>query len=74
MDRLEHELAGEAQVVRLEVHAPVPRELALRFRVSVVPTFIILDSEGHERWRQGGEFPNRDVILKTLRALSRPGV
>lgn len=46
MDRLERELQGQAQVLRLSVWSSVGRQLASRYGVRGVPTFLLFDGTG----------------------------
>ncbi len=46
MDRLERELEGQAQVLRLNVMDDVGGALATRYGVHGVPTFVLLDGTG----------------------------
>lgn len=54
MDGLEQELQGRLVVVRIEVRTPAGRELSDRYGARVTPTFVLLDGEGEEIWRQVG--------------------
>jgi thiol-disulfide isomerase/thioredoxin len=46
VDRLEARLEGQAEVLRLNVREEVGRQLATRWNVRGVPTFVVLDGEG----------------------------
>ena len=46
MDRLEHDLKGQVQVLRLSALSRVGRELATRYGVRGVPTFLLFDGAG----------------------------
>ena len=46
MDRLERDLDGEAQVLRLSAWGSVGRQLAARYGVRGVPTFLLFDGSG----------------------------
>ena len=61
MDRLERELEGQAQVVRLSVLSELGREVAQRHGVRGVPTFLVFDGQGNLIERQVG-FPDRGKI------------
>lgn len=61
MDGLERDLEGRAPVVRLSILSGLGRELARRYGVRSVPTFLIFDSEGTMISRKVG-IPNRDEI------------
>lgn len=46
MSRLERDLEGQAQVLRLNVGSPVGRQLAAQYRVRGVPTFLVFNGSG----------------------------
>ena len=46
MDRLERDLEGQAQVLRLSAWGSVGRQLAARYGVRGVPTFLLFDGSG----------------------------
>lgn len=46
VDRLERDLEGEAQVLRLSAFSTVGRQLASRHGVRGVPTFLLFDGTG----------------------------
>jgi len=46
VDRLERELQGQAQVLRLSAASPVGRVLVARYGVRGVPTFLLFDGSG----------------------------
>lgn len=61
MDGLERELEGQARVVRLGVMSQMGREVARRYGVRGMPTFLIFDGQGDLIGRQVG-FPNHSEI------------
>lgn len=61
MDGLERGLEGQARVVRLNILGEMGREVAQRYGVRGVPTFLIFDGQGDLIERQVG-FPDRDRI------------
>jgi thioredoxin-related protein len=61
VDGLERELEGQARVVRLSVMSQMGREIARRYDVRGVPTFLVFDGQGELVGRQVG-FPNRSEI------------
>jgi thioredoxin-related protein len=61
VDRLERELEGQAQVVRLSVLDPVGSEIARQHNVASLPTFLIFDGDGNLIERQIG-IPDRARI------------
>ena len=46
MDRLERDLEGQAQVLRLNAISSVGRQLSTRYGVRGVPTFLLFDGAG----------------------------
>ena len=46
MDRLERDLEGQAQVLRLSAWGSVGRQLSARYGVRGVPTFLLFDGSG----------------------------
>ena len=61
VDGLERELEGQARVVRLSALNAMGQEVAQRYDVRGVPTFLIFDGQGELIGRQVG-FPNRSDI------------
>jgi thioredoxin-related protein len=47
VDRLERDLEGQAQVLRLSAWSSVGRQLAARYNVRGVPTFLLFDGAGN---------------------------
>jgi thioredoxin-related protein len=64
VDGLERELEGQARVVRLSVLSQTGRDVARRYGVMGIPTFLVFDGQGDLIGRDVG-FPNRNKI-KTL--------
>jgi thioredoxin-like negative regulator of GroEL len=54
VDGLEREWQDQVRVVRLNVMARDSRPLVARLAVRAVPTYVLLDSDGREVWRQVG--------------------
>mgnify|MGYP001814476646 FL=1 len=61
MDGLARTLEGQAQVLRLSATDGVGGELALRYGVRGVPTFVLLDGAGEAVLKQVG-MPDRAEI------------
>ena len=61
VDGLERELEGQARVVRLSALNAMGQEIAHRYGVRGVPTFLIFDGQGELIGRRVG-FPNRSDI------------
>ena len=54
MDRLERELDGKADVLRLDMMSGVGRQAAARFGVRAVPTLVVVDGNGQVALTQVG--------------------
>ena len=65
MDRLEADLAGRADVVRVDVMTRVGGALAERYGVQAVPTLLALDEAGQVIYSQAG-LPDRAAIEAAL--------
>ena len=65
MDGLERDLEGQAQVLRLSVMDDVGGELAMRYGVRGVPTFVLLDGAGETVLIQVG-LPDRAEIVAAV--------
>ena len=61
VDRLERELEGKARVVRLSLFDTVGQDVARRYDVRGVPTFLVFDAEGTLVGREVG-IPDRERI------------
>jgi thioredoxin-related protein len=70
VDRLERDLEGEAQVLRLSVWSSVGRQLAERHRVRGVPTFLLFDGSGRMIHYQVGRL-DPDQVKAQINALGR---
>jgi thioredoxin-related protein len=70
VDGLEKDLAGQAQVVRLSILSEVGREVAQRYGVRSVPTFLIFNGEGALIGQEAG-FPNRGRIESLVSGAGR---
>ena len=66
VDGLEHELAGRASVVRLNVDDRAGAEARARYQTTKVPAIILLDADGVQRYRTEGKLPRRRAILDAL--------
>ena len=54
VDRLERELDGKAEVIRLDMMSGVGRQAAAVFGVRVVPTLVVVDGQGQVSLTQVG--------------------
>jgi thioredoxin-related protein len=68
VDGLERDLEGQAQVLRLSVLDDVGGQLAMRYGVRGVPTFVLLDGTGSVVLAQGG-MPDKESIQITVARL-----
>jgi thioredoxin-related protein len=68
VDRLERELEGQSQVLRLSVMDSVGRKLALRYGVRGVPTFVLLNGADEVVLTQVG-MPDRGEIVNAVEGL-----
>jgi thioredoxin-related protein len=70
VDRLERELEGQAQVLRLSVTSSVGRQLAARYGVRGVPTFFVFDGSGQMVHHEVGRI-DADQMKSELNSLGR---
>lgn len=61
MDRLERDLEGQVQLLRLSVWSSVGRQLAARYGVQGVPTFLLFDGQGQMVHYQVGRLDAEQV-------------
>ena len=64
MDRLERELEGQAKVLRLNALSSVGRQLAARYGVRGLPTFLLFDGTGKILDSQVGHLDTEQVEAK----------
>ena len=64
VDRLEGDLEGEGQVVRLSAVSTVGRQLAGRYGVRGVPTFLLFDGAGNMVHYQVGRLDASRMIAE----------
>jgi thiol-disulfide isomerase/thioredoxin len=69
VDQLERDIAGEADMLRLNVRGAPGDQLAYRWQVSGLPTFFVLNGEGEIVYRQSGA-PKTDEIKAAVAALA----
>lgn len=70
MDRLERDLEGEVRVLRLNVFGSVGRQLAARYGVRGVPTFLLFDGDGEMIHAQVGRL-DANRVKSEVDALER---
>lgn len=70
MDRLERDLEGQAQVLRLSTWNSVGRQVGTRYGVRGVPTFLLFDGAGQLVHYQVGRL-DADLVKAKLESLGR---
>jgi hypothetical protein len=61
VDGVESEYEGELDVIRLNIQEPVGRAVAERFDFQYTPTFVLIDAQGTELWRQIGALDPQEI-------------
>ena len=69
MHGLERDLAGRAEVVRLNLAEEPGQRARERFGTEKVPAIILLDGAGREVYRTEGKLPRRQQIVEALDSL-----
>ncbi len=69
VDGLERELAGRADVIRLDATGGLGSQMARRFSVSGLPTLLVFDGQGSVVYRQSGP-PSKERVLEAVRAVA----
>lgn len=54
MDRLAEEWGDRVKIVRVNIHEDETQPLAARYGFQFTPTFVLLDADGREVWRDTG--------------------
>jgi hypothetical protein len=62
VDRLEADLEGRAEVMRLNLMTQIGQTLASRYGLRGVPTLYVFDGEGNVVYSQGG-IPDRTAVV-----------
>lgn len=70
VDGLEKEYQGKARVLRVDMLSDSGRELARKYNVDFVPTFVIFDTTGQPTTTIGGISPGK--IRKALDSAAKP--
>lgn len=70
VDRLERELEGEVEVLRLSSLSSIGRELGARYGIRGVPTFLLFDREGAVVHYQVGKL-DADLIGSEIASMRR---
>jgi len=68
VDRLEQELNGEAELIRINLMSEMGLELARRYGVRASPTLLVFDGAGNVVYRQAG-IPRVDAVLQAVSGL-----
>jgi len=69
VDRLERELEGQAEVIRVNVMTKLGLAIARRHSVRASPTLLVFDGKGSVIYFQPG-IPNRDAVHQTIAQLA----
>ena len=71
VDGLERETQGRMNLVRVDVQSPAAELVLARYGVRGTPTYILVDGEGREVWRQVGGSPDHAAVTQRLTSLGR---
>jgi thioredoxin-related protein len=71
VDRIEEDLEGRAEVIRLSVMSDVGGALARRYGVRGVPTIIVFDGSGEVIYAEAG-IPDREAIVGVAEGVLNP--
>jgi thiol-disulfide isomerase/thioredoxin len=66
VNRLEQEFGDRVDVLRLNVAEDVGMQARQRYESRMVPTILLLDADGVERYRAEGRLPHRKAIIEAL--------
>ncbi len=66
VDGLERATQGRLNVVRVDVETPSATLVANRYGYQYTPTYILVDRQGREVWRQVGGSPPHDLIQSRI--------
>jgi len=61
VDGLERELGDRILIIRINIQESIGRELAPVYAIEFAPTFIFIDAQGNELWRQIGGLDTQQV-------------
>jgi thiol-disulfide isomerase/thioredoxin len=68
VDRLEQELTGQAEVIRVNLMSRVGVDLARRYGIRGTPTLLVFDGGGSVVYSEAG-IPNQGAVLEAVSAL-----
>ncbi len=63
MDRLEKHLGDDFDFIRVETSSLLGQHVNESYKSSIVPTFIVLDSQSEEKLRIIGRVPSLNTLL-----------
>ena len=66
VDRLEKQLKGKVQVIRLNVANEFGKQLKFKFNVGIVPGFVLVNKEGKEILKRTGKVPSLEKIVELV--------
>ena len=69
VDGLERALHGRMTVVRVDIESPAAQLVVRRYGLRATPTYVLVDGQGTEVWRQVGGSPDRAAIEQRLAAI-----
>jgi thioredoxin-related protein len=67
---LERELAGQAQVIRVNVMSQMGLDLARRYGIRATPTLLVFDGAGNVVYTQPG-IPDQATVLEAVSVLGK---
>ena len=70
VDRLETNLAGKAEVIRLDLLSGVGREVAMRYGIHAVPSLVVINGQGDVVYGSYGLPSSGQVIAKVEAVLA----
>lgn len=70
VDRLEAQLEGKAEVLRVSLLSPLGRTLGARYGVRGVPTLLVFNGSGEVVYGRSG-IPNVEEIVAEVEALNQ---
>jgi|TARA_B110000116_G_C16667644_1_gene504711 hypothetical protein len=58
-------------VIRVNINSENGKEIKNYFKITLVPSFLIINETGEEIFRQEGTLPNSDLILLKMRTQNK---
>lgn len=59
-------------VVRVDIESPAAQLVVRRYGLRATPTYVLVDGQGAEVWRQVGGSPDRAAIERRLASITPP--